>query len=135
MTTKNDFITNLKHLRDKNLDAYLFKFLNPSEQTSVRHIFKTYHIYESDEHTEYKRLYVSLEPKTPDFQIVTLKAMCHPMDISHRDVLGALMSLGVKREIFGDITLTDDAIYIEVDEKMASYVPSLNTIQDPKVYF
>ena len=43
---------------------------------------------------------------------------------SHRDILGTMMSLGVKRETVGDIRLTDDAhtAYAAVSESVADYL-------------
>lgn len=42
--------------------------------------------------------------------------------LSHRDVLGALMSLGIKRDVLGDITIVGDRCYVVVDTAMAAYV-------------
>lgn len=42
--------------------------------------------------------------------------------LKHRDVLGAMMNLGLKREQFGDVLVHDDNIYIFVMEDIASYV-------------
>ncbi|MCE5286900.1 MAG: YlmH/Sll1252 family protein [Pelosinus sp.] len=42
--------------------------------------------------------------------------------ISHRDMLGALMGLGVKREVLGDIIMTGEACQIIVDSTMAGFV-------------
>lgn len=44
------------------------------------------------------------------------------VSLSHRDVLGALMSLGIKREKFGDILLQDKRIQIIVAKEIADYV-------------
>lgn len=41
--------------------------------------------------------------------------------LSHRDVLGALMSLGIKRETIGDI-ITGNDIYVFVKEEIAEYI-------------
>lgn len=40
----------------------------------------------------------------------------------HRDILGALMGLGVVREAYGDILVDEDRAYIFVTEEIASYV-------------
>lgn len=40
----------------------------------------------------------------------------------HRDLLGALMGLGVVREAYGDILVDEDQAYIFVTEEIASYV-------------
>lgn len=42
--------------------------------------------------------------------------------ISHRDCLGALLNLGIKRECIGDIFLSDSGIYIFAEEKIAPYL-------------
>ena len=43
-------------------------------------------------------------------------------DFSHRDFLGAIMNLGVKRETLGDIFIRGKQGYIFVDEKIADYI-------------
>lgn len=42
--------------------------------------------------------------------------------LTHRDVLGALMNIGVKREKFGDIIIAADEIQIVVANEIAPYV-------------
>lgn len=42
--------------------------------------------------------------------------------ITHRDVLGALMSLGIKREMLGDIIIGDHAINVAVDAKVSNFI-------------
>lgn len=42
--------------------------------------------------------------------------------LSHRDVLGALMSLGIKREVLGDIIMADEKCYVITDNSMATYI-------------
>ena len=42
--------------------------------------------------------------------------------ISHRDCLGALLNLGIKRECLGDIFLSDAGIYLFAEEKIAPYL-------------
>jgi RNA-binding protein YlmH len=42
--------------------------------------------------------------------------------LTHRDYLGALMGLSVKREMIGDIVIGEDAAYVFVHEKMVSYL-------------
>ncbi len=43
-------------------------------------------------------------------------------DLTHRDVLGALMHLGIKRETLGDLLLTDAGIYVFCTETVADYL-------------
>lgn len=42
--------------------------------------------------------------------------------ISHRDCLGALLNLGIKRECIGDIFLSDSGIYLFAEEKIAPFL-------------
>ena len=42
--------------------------------------------------------------------------------LTHRDVLGALMALGIERSAAGDIVMRDNCAYIFVQEHMAGYV-------------
>lgn len=42
--------------------------------------------------------------------------------LSHRDVLGALMHLGIEREKFGDIIITDTEVYIFCDPDIDNYI-------------
>lgn len=50
--------------------------------------------------------------------------------LSHRDILGALMSLGVERSKVGDILVADGRYYIICEESMADYfIESLDKIK------
>lgn len=54
--------------------------------------------------------------------------------ITHRDILGSLMSLGIKREKTGDIVLKEDECFIVVLSEIADYVTlNLSRIKDIKV--
>ncbi len=59
-----------------------------------------------------------------DFEVTVVKVK-YPSQfekIGHKDILGALMSLGVKRELFGDIVCYEGDFYIALDTTMVSYV-------------
>lgn len=43
-------------------------------------------------------------------------------EFSHRDFLGAIMNLGIEREVVGDISIRGKQAYIFCIEKMASYI-------------
>lgn len=61
-----------------------------------------------------------------DFPISTLKVS--PLlekfsdDLTHRDFLGALMNLGVEREVVGDIVVRGNSAYIFCEDAMAEYL-------------
>lgn len=60
------------------------------------------------------------------FPIVCLKAAPsapkYANKLTHRDLLGALMNLGITREQLGDIVLRDNTAYIFATEKIAPYI-------------
>ena len=60
---------------------------------------------------------------TPAFEISVIKAEWNGefARLSHSDVLGSIMSLGVDREHIGDIIATKESAKILVDKKMAEY--------------
>lgn len=43
-------------------------------------------------------------------------------ELSHRDVLGSLMNLGIERSMLGDILVEDNFIYVFCQEKIADYI-------------
>ena len=72
----------------------------------------------------------------PSFEIAVIKAEWHGdfVRLSHRDALGAVMSLGVDRANIGDIIATGDFVKILIDEKMADYfLENFNEIGGAKV--
>ena len=60
---------------------------------------------------------------TPSFAIAVVKAVWRGefVRLSHRDVLGAVMNVGLSREVVGDIIATGEWAKILVDEKTADY--------------
>lgn len=60
----------------------------------------------------------------PDFSLEVIKAVWNDKfySLSHRDVLGSVMGLGVKRELIGDILVKDDYAKIIVDKAMARFI-------------
>ena len=58
-----------------------------------------------------------------DFKIVVFKIIYNKKfyDIGHRNVLGSLMNLGIKRECIGDIVVSDD-IYFACTEEISGFI-------------
>lgn len=57
-----------------------------------------------------------------DFPVKMLKVTGKGIEnLSHRDILGALMGLGIKRETVGDI-ITGETVYIAVKKEIADYI-------------
>ena len=67
---------------------------------------------------------------TPNFEIEVIKSEWNGefARLSHSDVLGSIMSLGVEREHIGDIIATKESAKIIVDKKFAEYFTT-NLIQ------
>jgi RNA-binding protein YlmH len=111
----------------------LSDFLDPRQQEIVRTI-----IGQDDEvslsfaggsrYAERCRLYMTpayLETSVDDFKL-TLFSIDYPIKfvtVEHRDILGSLMNIGVKREKFGDIFINEDgAAQIVVASEIADFV-------------
>ncbi len=73
--------------------------------------------------------YLEIEEAYAEITALDLRGNFSYTTVSHRDYLGALLSLGVKREKFGDILVRADGAYVFLTEEIASYV--LNNL--PKV--
>ncbi len=55
-------------------------------------------------------------------------------DISHRDVLGTILSLGINRELIGDIYLNNNCSYVITKKEISKYlIDNLNKIKNIKV--
>ena len=106
----------------------LTKFLNPYHQSIVYSIVGNQNDLIVIEDggmvdSEMKRLIIApsfYQIEKEDFEIVLAKiSYAKPFGtLNHRDILGALMSLGVKRELFGDIYEYEDNFYVAMDAKI-----------------
>lgn len=127
----------------KNRKYKLSGFLTPFEQEMANTIANSL----GDLHVEFDGGYIGAERQraafchmdfagTPAFEIAVIKAEWNGefARLSHRDVLGSILSLGVSREIVGDIIATKEFAKILVDKKMADYfVANLKRIGDSGV--
>jgi RNA-binding protein YlmH len=61
---------------------------------------------------------------TPDFaiEVFSVKWDERYYQITHRDVLGALMGLGIKREIIGDIIMCGHGCQIIIDSSLSNFI-------------
>jgi len=77
------------------------------------------------EGAEYFKLMIFPDYLQTEFSgIKVLKLTYNPSygSVGHRDVLGALMGLGIKRHLIGDILVEDACVQILVDEDMSYYI-------------
>ncbi|EMT46975.1 RNA-binding protein [Anoxybacillus flavithermus] len=127
-----DLVCEWKRLVTMQYRLKLTPFLDPREQQIVRtvvghHDDVNVSFFGGCPLAERKRalLYPPyIEPTEDDFEL-TLFSVRYPkkfVTIEHRDVLGALLSLGVKREKFGDIVIADDVVQFVVASDIAPFV-------------
>ena len=124
----------------------LTQFLDPYHQSIVKSV-----IGHQDEvqvlenggfiHSESQRMIIApyfYEIEKEDFEIVVCKIIYAKNfeKLTHRDILGALMSIGIKRELFGDIVEKDKDFYLAVDLHIYEYLKDhLSMIKRSKVKF
>ena len=127
----------------KNQKYKLSGFLTPFEQNMAETIAKTL----GNLNVEFDGGFNGAERKraafchedfagTPAFEIAVIKAEWNGefARLSHRDVLGSILSLGVDREVVGDIIATKEFAKILVDKKVAEYfIANLKRIGDAPV--
>ncbi|MFX3622628.1 MAG: RNA-binding protein [Ectobacillus sp.] len=122
----------------------LTDFLDPREQQIAAAIIGSYsdaaiQFFGASPQAERKRALIYppyLVPEEADFQIDVLEVEYASKfyTIEHRQVLGALMSLGVKREKFGDIFIGDEKVQIAVATEVTPYIQmNLQSIGRAKV--
>ncbi len=122
----------------------LTDFLDPREQYICESIIGKnqdvqLHLFGGKEPLERKRAILAPyyeEISKQDFELVLLSCT-YPqkfVQITHRDVLGAVMSAGVKRQKIGDIIVHDGIIQLICDETIASYLKiHFNQIKNSKI--
>ncbi|MBR2066921.1 MAG: RNA-binding protein [Solobacterium sp.] len=133
MTNAEQFSSLIAHLYDLKEKAELWHkpmisaFLSEEELQEVMQIFppsKTT-IYDGGYAEARKKRVIFLYDEGDDFSLITcIKAKIDQRfrKISHRDVLGALMSLQIERDSLGDFWIEDDWIYLYTSETMAEFI-------------
>jgi RNA-binding protein YlmH len=110
----------------------LTSFLDPREQFIVQSIVSrtadaNVSFFGGYEQAERKRALIIpdfLEVSPDDFQValLSIEGNYKSLPFEHRDVLGSLVGLGLKRSTFGDILLSEESQQILVTEEIAEYV-------------
>jgi RNA-binding protein YlmH len=141
------FIDHVLEWKESVISTYspkLIDFLDPREQQIVKSIIGhdtdvRVCFYGGSAASERKRalLYPSyFEPENTDFGIELFEVQ-YPhkfVTIEHPQVLGSLMSLGLKRSKFGDILFKDNAIQLVAAKEIADYIKqNLQSIGRAKV--
>lgn len=110
----------------------LTDFLDPREQYIFRSIIGNHpdfnlQFFGGGEKAERKRAILAPyyeEISNNDFDITLLETSFPKkfIQITHRDVLGALMASGIKRKKLGDIIICDDTIQILADQEISTFL-------------
>jgi RNA-binding protein YlmH len=130
-----DQVLNWKNYVETHYTAKLTDFLDPREQHILKMLIGeqdevNYRLYGGSPDVERKRALIIPEYLTVDeeeeFQ-VSLFEIHYPVKfvtIQHRQVLGTLMSLGLKRGKFGDILLKDNKCQFFAAKEISDYIKS-----------
>ncbi|WP_071395410.1 YlmH family RNA-binding protein [Bacillus tuaregi] len=132
---EREFINQVVNWKSYVEQAYapkLTDFLDPRQQQIVKkivgqHMDVKWGFFGGSDHTERKRALLFpdyYQAEDSDYKI-SLYEVEYPrkfISIAHRDLLGSLMSLGLKREKFGDIVIVGDRLQFYCAEEVAEYV-------------
>ncbi|BEP29483.1 YlmH family RNA-binding protein [Helicovermis profundi] len=80
--------------------------------------------YEDSEYAIVKIEPLYMDEKKDDFPIYLLKGESNDLNISlsHRNILGSLMGLGIRRDTIGDIVVYDQVFYVFVGKGVSDYL-------------
>lgn len=106
-------------------------FLNPYERRNFAAILRgidglSFHICCYEESAERMQMqiypeYADVSELQPPYAILKIRTRSGG-SLSHRDCLGSLLGLGIKREKTGDIYLQGDGAYLAVDRDIADFI-------------
>ncbi|MGM8364209.1 RNA-binding protein [Virgibacillus sp. W0181] len=128
-----DKVISWKEAVEQSYRVHLTDFLDPREQQIVTSIVGTVNeeiqlaLFGGVKDTERKRVIIAPfyeEVKESDFQLVLLQADYQRKFnvLTHRDIMGAFLSLGIDRKKLGDIVVDDGIIQIIAAEEIAPFV-------------
>lgn len=129
---KVDIVTRRKQIEVTDfIDPYLCKI---GENFLKNNAYVNYLSYGGADECERKRIVISpefidIDPHMFKISIVEYQGNLEFITAGHRDFLGALLSLGIKREKVGDIYPNDEGCVVIIDEDLADYI----LINAPKV--
>lgn len=107
------------------------RFLDPAQRASAELIAREYGVcfsafggYENAERTVGCFFSSGAEPETYEFSVVCLHARfpARFASITHRDLLGAFMSLGLTRDCIGDMIIVDEEIFLFCLDHTADFI-------------
>ncbi|WP_087972986.1 RNA-binding protein [Oceanobacillus rekensis] len=128
-----DQVLSWKEQVELTFQPKLTDFLDPREQLIVEMLIGSNNeelkLFKLGGETDAERKRIVIAPFYEElsedlFQLTLLEATYHDkfITLEHRDVMGAFMSLGVKRTKLGDIVVGDGSIQIVVAKEIAAYI-------------
>lgn len=120
-------------VKNKKRDYYVTGFISLSFQLELTNLLNKEKIPFKYLNTgERKVLLISYEDINLNDQITVLKINTHE-NLKHNDIMGAILNIGIKREIVGNIYVKDNYL-VEVLSRMKEYViENLNYVSSYKV--
>ena len=116
----------------KNYDIKATEFLNPFEVKNVIDILNSesdlkYKVDGGYENAERQLIYIfpyyiEEDDVESDLRVIQIEGNFKFKAISHRDYLGALLNLGIKREKIGDILIHDNFCQVVVSEDICDFI-------------
>ena len=113
----------------------LTPFYNPHQQDIVRKVIGTHDVcvksFGGFKNAENQRMIICpsfYEILDEDFELEVIEVVYNQQfgKLAHKDILGALMHLGVDRSKIGDIYINEDACYFICEESIADFF--INTL-------
>lgn len=131
----------IKDALNRPLKTFISDFLDENEQEVAKRLLnKTKREYRFDggyEEAIRKILIIAPENRSLDNIKAPISAITFkkPGELSHRNVLGTFMSLGVERDTIGDIAIWDDLIQVVVLKRLSEYfLNNLEFINNSRIY-
>ncbi|WP_043933403.1 YlmH family RNA-binding protein [Bacillus sp. EB01] len=134
---EREFIDQVLNWKDTVENSYaprLTDFLDPREQHILKSLIGDNHdirveLYGGPDYAERKRAlllpdYASSSPEDYQIRLIEIKYASKFVTIEHPQVLGSLMSLGLKREKFGDILADGNKVQFLCASEVSHYVMS-----------
>lgn len=120
-------ILDLMEQSERQYRCIITPFLTPQEQIIAKQVIgksRCISLWGGYEQAERMRIAISPDEYPGDGEITCLKGHYHPQKrlITHRDILGALMHLGIERDQIGDILVQEAEWYVFVCTPLASFI-------------
>ncbi|MPQ43985.1 RNA-binding protein [Clostridium tarantellae] len=111
--------------KNKGIPIFTSEFYTPDiwtkvENLTLKHVqVKSYGVF-----SESDRRIIAFNQSYEEFPIKVLKIKCNTKftKLEHKDYLGAIMALGIKRSKIGELILFNDLAYLVVHDDMIDYI-------------